>query len=70
MSSEFAFSMNSGHLTYWLYNRAALLIVFHGAEQLIPADPAKPPNDTTLETVPLIQVPIDPWLLIRVKGID
>lgn len=70
MSSESAFSMNSSHWSYWLYNRAALLIIFHEAEQLIPADPAKPPNDTALETAPLIQVPFDPWLLIRVRGID
>lgn len=53
-----------------LYNPAALLIPLYEAVQLAPADPAKPPNDTAVETAPIIQSPFDPWLLIRVRGID
>lgn len=50
-----------------LYNPAALLIPLYEAVQLAPADP---PNDTAVETAPIIQSPFDPWLLIRVRGID
>lgn len=53
-----------------LNNPTALLILVCEAEGPAPADPAKPPNDTGLETVPIIQAPFDPCLLIRAWGIN
>lgn len=46
------------------------LSVLYVAVPLAPADPAKPPIDTAVETGLIIQTPFDPPVLIGARGID